>query len=493
MKSKLNIFYVSSEVFPFTKATELGEVSSALPKYLKQMGHDIRVMMPNYKTINERKYILRDVIRLQGLEIKIGDKVFQANGKSAFIPDSKVQIYFLDNKELFDTDGLNLYNNASGRHKDNLDRYIFFSIGCLETLKLLHWQPDIIHCNNWQTALIPLLLKSVYGDDPFFKNSRTLLSIHDFAQQGNFDTSTMKKAGIPEPFLNGKDFNFLEAGIKYADMLNTVSESYACEAQENSASSFGLEKVLKERKNEFFGIANRIDQQVWNPETDSLIPFTYSRQDLSGKYKNKKELLERFALDGDEKTPVISTISPLVYEKGIDLIIEIIDDLMKIDLRLIVSGIGDEKYQKNLRVLQKKYPKKIGLDFSLDNSLVHLIEAGSDLFLMPSQLEPGGLNQLYSLTYGTIPIVRNTGGLGETVKKFETKGKTKTGTGFVFNEFKAKELLSEIKNALKHFNNEETWGKLIQNAMKIDFSWKSSAPQYVKLYQKLLSTKSKKK
>jgi len=252
MKSKLNIFYVSSEAFPFTKATELGEVSGALPKYLKQMGHDIRVMMPNYKTINERKYILRDVIRLQGLDIKIGDKVFQANGKSAFIPDSKVQIYFLDNKELFDTDGFNLYNNASGRHKDNPDRYIFFSIGCLETLKVLHWQPDIIHCNNWQTALIPLLLKSVYRDDPFFKNSRTLLSIHDFAQQGNFDTSTMKKAGIPEPFLNGKDFNFLEAGIKYADMLNTGSESYACEAQENSASSFGLRQVLKERKNEFF-------------------------------------------------------------------------------------------------------------------------------------------------------------------------------------------------------------------------------------------------
>ncbi len=303
----------------------------------------------------------------------------------------------------------------------------------------------------------------------------------------------MKKAGIPEPFLNGKDFNFLEAGIKYADMLNTGSESYACEAQEKSASSFGLEQVLKERKNEFFGIANRIDQQVWNPETDSLIPFTYSRQDLSGKYKNKRELLERFALDGDEKTPVICTISPLVYEKGIDLIIEIIDDLMKMDLRLFVSGIGDEKYQKNLRVLQKKYPKKIGLDFSLDNSLVHLIEAGSDLFLMPSQLEPGGLNLLYSLTYGTIPIVRNTGGLGETVKKFETEAKTKTGTGFVFDEFKAKELLSEIKNALKHFNNKETWGKLIQNAMKIDYSWKSSAPKYVKLYQKLLSTKSKKK
>jgi len=491
MKSKLNIFYVSSETFPFTKTTELGEVSSALPKCLKQMGHDVRVMMPNYKTINERKYILRDVIRLQGLEIKIGDKVFQANGKSAFIPNSKVQIYFLDNKELFDTDKFDIYNNSSKKHKSNPDRYIFFSIGCLETLKLLHWQPDIIHCNNWQTALIPLLLKSVYSEDPFFKKSRTLLSIHDFAHQGTFDTSVIKKAGISESFLNGNHFSFLEVGIKYADMLNTASESYASEAQKHSASSFGLEKLLKERKNEFFGIANRIDPQIWNPETDSLIPFTYSRRDLSGKHKNKKELLERFKLDGDEKTPVISTIIPLVYEKGIDLIIEIMGDLMKMDLRLIISGIGDEKYQKKLRILQKKYPKKIGLDFSMDNSLVHLIEAGSDLFLMPSQLEPGGLNQLYSLIYGTIPIVRNTGGLGETVKKFEAE--TKKGTGFVFNDFNAKELLNEIKNALKHFNNEEAWAKLVQNAMKIDFSWKSSASKYVKLYQKLVITKSKKK
>lgn len=494
MKSKLNIFYVSSEAFPFTKSTELGEVTNALPRCLKQMGHDIRVMMPNYKTINERKYVLRDVIRLQGLKIKLGDKVVNANGKSAFIPDSKVQIYFLDNKDFFDTDGL-FWTNSKG--KDNPERYIFFSIGCLETLKLLHWQPDIIHCNNWQTALIPLLLKSTYSKDPFFKNSRTLLSVHNFAEQGNFDSSVLKKMGLEETFLQtdgfyeNDSFNFLEAGLKYADMLNTASESYVSEVQAGSDAGFGLGKILRERKNEFFGIANRIDDQTWNPETDKLIPFNFSRKDLAGKYENKKKLLDHFNLEVDDQIPVISIISPLEFDKGIDLIIEIMDELMKMNLRLIISGSGEEKYHKKLSLVQKKYPKKIGLDFSLDNSLTHLIEAGSDVFLMPSRQEPGGLNQLHSLTYGTIPVVRKTGGLSESVRSF--KADQKTGTGFVFNDFDAKELLTEIKSALSLYSNQESWTKLVQNAMKQDFSWKSSAQKYVKLYQKLLSNKGRKK
>lgn len=496
MKAKLNIFFVSAEAFPFTKNSELAEVANSLPKFLKQLGHDVRVMMPNYKTINERKYVLRDVIRLHGLKFKIGDTVVSANGKSAFIPDSKVQIYFLDNKDFFDAEESYLDNNPNGQAKVRLEPYAFFSLGCLETLKLLHWQPDIIHCNDWQTALIPLLLKSVYLDDPFFKNSRTLFSVHNFSQQGSFDRAVAKKVGLWESFddsvrlTEGNNLNFLKIGLKYADMLSTVSESYASEALSRSENGSELTKLLKARKDEFFGISNRIDAHIWNPETDKLIPFNYTRSDLAGKLQNKKEVLERFGLSYAEDTPLLSMITPLIFDKGIDLFIEIVDELMKMDLSVVISGTGEDKYHKELLAIQKKYKKRIGLDFTHDTSLIHLIEAGSDLFLMPSRFEPGGVNQLHSLAYGTIPIVRKTGALAETVAGFNAD--SKTGTGFVFTNIDSRELLAEIKNAVKVFNNKEAWAKLIQNAMKEDFSWKGSAQKYVKLYQKLLSSKVKK-
>ncbi|MFQ5677515.1 MAG: glycogen synthase, partial [bacterium] len=419
MKAKLNIFFVSPEAFPFTKNSELAEVANSLPKFLKQLGHDVRVMMPNYKTINERKYVLRDVIRLQGLKFKIGDTVVSANGKSAFIPDSKVQIYFLDNKEFFDAEDSYLATSSNGHGKVRLEPYAFFSIGCLETLKLLHWQPDIIHCNNWQTALIPLLLKTVYLNDPFFKNSRTLFSVHNFSQQGDFDRAAAKGASFWESFgdsvrLSEGNPNILQVGLEYADMLNTVSESYASEALSHSENGSDLTKILKARKDEFFGISNRIDAHTWNPETDKLIPYNYTRNDLAGKLQNKRELLDRFGLVYAEDTPLLSMITPLSFDKGIDLFIEIVDDLMKMDLSIVISGTGEDKYHKELLAIQKRHKKRIGLDFTRDTSLIHLIEAGSDLFLMPSRLEPGGVNQLHSLAYGTIPIVRKTGALADT-------------------------------------------------------------------------------
>lgn len=491
MKSKLNIFYISAEVFPFTQAGGTGHVAGALPKYLKILGHDIRVMMPNYRLVNERKYVLRDVIRLQGLNIKVGDKVYTASAKSAFIPDSKVQIYFLDNKFFFDRNGICHDNQTGKEFKDNAERYIFFSKGCLETLKLLHWQPDIIHCNDWQTAIIPILLKSVYRDDEFFKNTKTLLSVHDFSKQGSFGASVFEAAGIPATLLNGKKskghFNFLEAGLEHADLLSTVSQSYANEIQENKEHRYGFGSILQKRKNEIVGILNGIDEVVWNPEKDNSIPFNYTRNDLSGKCKNKECLLDRFGLDANEKTPVISVVSSLIEEKGIDLVIAIMDQLLALDLVLIVSGKGESRFHKMLTAFQKKYPKKLGLDLEFNPDLAHLIAAGSDFCLMPSRFEPCGLNQLYSLAYGTIPIVRSTGGLADTVEEFDVE--SNTGTGFIFRKLDSLELFQVIKRAVKVYQNKEKWSRLIQNAMKRNFSWTSSARKYVKLYQKLVNTK----
>ncbi len=491
MKKRLNIFFVSAEVFPFTQTGGLAEVSGALPKYLKDLGHDVRVMMPNYKLVNERKYVLRDVIRLQGLEIKVGDKVYNANTKSAFIPDSKVQIYFLDNKHFFNRDGLYFDSQTGREFRDNAERYIFFSKGCLETLKLLHWQPDIIHCNDWHTAMVPTLLKSVYRDDEFFKHTKTLLSVHNFAKQGAFEASALTEAGVPESLLNGNNagshFSFLGAGLEYADLLSTFSKSYAERVRNKSDESGGLQPILKKRKEDIYGIANGIDEVIWNPETDNLIPFNYSRRDLAGKYKNKEHLIDQFGLEYKEEIPVISVVTDLAEDQGGDLVVSALDSLMKMDVRLIISGRGDGKLQKELQSFRKKYPQQLGVNFELDSELAHCIAAGSDVYLMPSLCQSYSLNQLYNLAYGTIPVVADTDGLADFVEEFDPA--STSGTGFIFTKFETEELLNAVKRAVTAYQDKTVWTKLVQNAMKKKFSWKYVVPKYVRLYQKLAQTK----
>ncbi len=497
MKNKLKIFYVASEVSPFTRAGELGDVSGALPKYLKNLGHEVRLMMPNYKIVNERKYILRDVIRLQGLEIKIGDEVFGANAKSAFIPDSKVQIYFLDNKFYFDRDDLYLDNKTGKEFKDNAERYLFFSIGCLETLKLLHWQPDIIHCNDWQTAIIPTLLKTTYSEDPFFKNTRTLLSVHNFARQGCFDVSVIQKAGFHKSLFvsdnqieNNVHINFLKVGLENADLLNAKIEKSFNVSPKKPEGRFGFQDILDTRKKDICPISNGIDEQVWNPENDRLIPFNYSKRDYSDKYRNKEELLNRFGLKVDEKSAVIGTIFDFTGDNEIDLFLATIEPILKLDFQLIIMASCEKNYQKRIKELQKKYQKKVGLEFNFDTSLLHLIIAGSDMSLIPFNSQPGGLYKLYSLAYGTIPIVRHN---RDSVKIVENINQdTATGTGFVFNELEPNEIRKVIKNALEIYQQKEIWSTITQNAMKLNFSWKTSAQQYVKIYQRLMNTKKNK-
>jgi len=489
MRNKFKILFVSPEVAPFAHTYEVGEFSGALPKYLKNLGHDIRVMMPNYKTIKERKYVLRDVIRLQGLEVKVGEQVLSANGKSAFIPDSKVQIYFLDNKEYFDRNGVYVDDKTGAEFKDNSERFLFFCKACLETLKLLYWQPDIIHCNDWQTAFIPILLRTVYKDDDFFKDTRTLLSIHDFEKQNVSSLSLLKKSGIADA-MNDKwqdepQVNLLELGIQYADMISTVSESYAEETLKGAQD--GITETLNERKKDLVGIVYGIDKQVWNPEADPLIPAHYTRQDRSGKAENKRALLQRFELEGDESTPVIGMVSELSYEKGIELVLDVMDKLMKMDVSLIVSGKGEQKYEKKLLTLQKKYKGRIGLDLTRDIEMSHLIKAGSDICLKPSHSEPCGLDQLHCMTYGTIPVVRSTGGLSETIEEFNPE--TASGTGFLFESFESSQLLDALERAKTVYNDKEKWQKLMTNAMKQDFSWNASVSKYVKLYQKTMGSK----
>lgn len=490
MKGPYNVLYVSSEVAPFAKTGGLADVAGALPKAIKELGHDIRVMMPKYGFISDRKYTLREVIRLKDVHVQLGDREYTISAKSAFLPDSKVQIYFIEYPPYFDRESPYVNPKTGKDWEDNAERFALFSRGVLEVLRVLHWQPDVIHCNDWQTALIPTYLKTVLKDDNYFAKTSTLLTIHNLAYQGVFDPGVLEAIGLPQELFSpggpvefyGK-VNFLKAGIVYADLLNTVSERYAQEIQTPEYGA-GLDGVLRERAQDLYGILNGVDYSVWNPETDELIPHHYNASDLSGKWKNKEALLEQLGLPYAEDVPVIGMISRLADQKGFDLLAEIIDDLMALDIRFVLLGTGDPKYHKIFERVGKKYKNKASINLRFDNPLAHLIEAGSDMFLMPSRYEPCGLNQIYSLKYGTIPIVRATGGLADTIKDFDPA--TGKGNGFVFEKYDAGELLATIKRALEVYKDKKNWLKLIRNAMAEDFSWSVSAKKYVDLYKKLV-------
>ncbi|NOZ61606.1 MAG: glycogen synthase GlgA [Calditrichaeota bacterium] len=491
MENQLRVLYVSSEVTPFAKTGGLGDVSSSLPKYLKDAGHDIRIFMPKYKFINDRKYVLRDVIRLRDIEVPMGNKVLLTSVKSAFLPNSKVQVYFVHHDDYFQREGLYLDPKTNLDYSDNAERFAFFSRSALEILKTLHWQPDIIHCNDWQTALIPYFLKTTYAGDPFFEHTRALLTIHNVAFQGIFEKDILPFIGISQdefsknnPLELWNKVNYLKGGILTADLLNTVSKTYAKEIQQSKEYGFGLEEYLRKRKKDLAGIVNGADYGNWNPETDKLIPHNYSASDLSGKLLDKKALLESVGLPFEADVPVVGMISRITEQKGFDLICDALRELMKFDLKLVVLGVGEAKYQRILEQAAGKYANKLSVQLKFDNRLSHLIEAGADFFLMPSKFEPCGLNQIYSLKYGTIPIVRATGGLADTIKDFSDE--TKRGYGFVFQEYSSAALLATLKRALNHYKNQATWKKLIQRAMKQDFSWEKVVPFYVDLYQKLM-------
>lgn len=492
MSKEINILYVVAEAVPFAKTGGLADVAGALPQTVKELGHEIRIMMPKYSTFSERKFKVHDVIRLKDISIPLGDTCISTSVKSAFITSSKVkvQVYFLANDKLYGREGLYVNPYTKKDYADNDERFIFLCKGTLETLKKLGWKPDIIHCNDWQTGLIPAYLKTVYRDDPFFKKTKTIYTIHNLAYQGIFPKESFNKTGLPKEIFTpdgvefyGK-FNFMKAGIVYADIVNTVSEKYAQEIRSKEEFGCGLEKLLEKRKKDLYGIVNGVDYSVWNPATDSLIPEKYNVNTLPKKAENKKALLHKFGLKYNENTPVIGIISRLADQKGFDLIGDIIPVLMKLDIQMVILGTGEKKYHELFQKIHEKYPEKFGVSISFNEALAHLIEAGSDMFLMPSKYEPCGLNQIYSLKYGTVPIVRATGGLDDTIENIDIeKG---TGTGFKFIKYKDTELLKAIKKAVKVYQDSKLWTKIMKNGMSKDFSWEISGKKYLALYKKLL-------
>ncbi|PJA30157.1 MAG: glycogen synthase GlgA [candidate division Zixibacteria bacterium CG_4_9_14_3_um_filter_46_8] len=494
MKKKSNILFVSPEVVPFAKTGGLADVAGALPKALAKAGMSIKVIMPKYKMINDSKYGLREI--RSGLTVNVAGREINYALMHSVEEKSGLEFIFVDCPKYFNRDSLYTDPSTGGDWADNDERFIMFSKAVIESTKLLGFRPDIVHCNDWQSALVIAYLKTLYSYDEFFSETRTIFSIHNLAYQGNFPGANFSRLGLgPEYFYPTSPFefwgkvSFMKAGIYYADIINTVSETYAKEIQGSNEFGYGMEGLLTERSQDVFGIVNGIDYEIWNPATDNLLPHKFSLGNLEGKKANKKALLERVGLPATKKDiPLIGIISRLADQKGFDLISEISEELLSMDLKIVILGAGEKKYHDMFTMLAKKRPKKISVSLTFDNPLAHLIEAGSDMFLMPSRYEPCGLNQLYSLKYGTIPIVRETGGLADTIVDYnESNG---SGTGFVFGRYESSELLNTIKKALRAYRNKEAWQKLMHTAMAQDYSWDKSANRYIELYAKAINSHS---
>ncbi len=488
----LKILYLASEVSPFAMAGGLADVTGALPKALKGFNHEVRMMIPKYKFINERKYVLREVIRLRDIPVTVNGKTEMANVKSAFLPDSKVQIYLVDVGDFFSRPGIYIDPKTKKPYPDNAERFAFFSKAAIETLKILSWQPNIIHCNDWQTSFAPVYLKTIYLNDPFLEGVKSIYTIHNLTSQGEFepavaekieyDQSQVKEGGM---FYKDGKLNLTKGAIHFADFITTVSETYANEIIDDDSIGFGLGPLLEEKGEKFEGILNGVDYSVWNPETDKLIPHNYTAEDLTGKAENKKALLQRSGLEYKEDVPLIGIISKITEQKGLDLILEVLDKLLAMDVQIIIHGDGDRKLVEKIIIYAQKYPDKFRMNVTFDDKMAHLIEAGADIYLSPSKYEPCGLNQIYSLKYGTIPVVSSVGGLFDTVDDLDEE--LTEGTGIIIEELSGEAIIKAVTRALTYFKDKEKWLAIQKRIMEEDFSWELSAKRYLDIYDRVLS------
>lgn len=488
MKNPLKILFATPEAVPFAKTGGLADVSGALPKFLKRFGCEIILMIPYYRMVKNSGHPIEYMAK--EIEVPFKDEVLYSEIYHSKLNDG-ISVYFIGKDEFYDREYL--YSTPKGDYFDNAERFIFFSKAVLILAKYLKFQPDIIHHHEWQTGLVSAYLKSIYKDDPFFSKTASVFTIHNIAYQGLFKKEKFLITGLPMEMYNpdGIEFweriNFMKAGIVYADIINTVSKKYSEEIQ-TPEYGYGLDGILRKRKEDLYGIINGVDYKEWNPANDPYIKKNYDLNNLSGKKECKRDLLRELNLPQSlENLPLLGMISRLTDQKGFDLLHEIMDELLSLDIGLVLLGSGEQKYHDLFTQVAEKFPEKFRIRIAYDNRLAHMIEAGADIFLMPSKYEPCGLNQIYSLKYGTIPVVRATGGLDDTITHYNPI--TKKGNGFKFKNYNSKEFLNQIKEAINYFYQPEHWNELIKNAMTSDFSWETSAKAYLELYYKALEKK----
>jgi starch synthase len=482
----MQIAFAASEGVPFSKTGGLADVVGALPRALASLGHQVTVYLPRYRQtkLSDPATVVRSVT------VPFDDKYRFATVVSGGTAGG-VKFYFVEYPEYFDRDAL--YGTPSGDYPDNAERFALFSRAVLEASKILG-VPHVFHCHDWQSALVPVLLRTVYAEDPAFHDVGTVFTIHNMGYQGLFPPETLPLLMLPWDLftITKMEFfgqaNFLKGALVYADFITTVSKKYSQEIQ-TSEYGFGLEGVLRDRAATVTGILNGVDYDEWSPQTDKFATAKYAPQDLAGKARCKLDLLAAFGMaKADPSLPVIGIVSRFAAQKGFDLIAQIMDRLAREQMSVVALGTGDKPYEEMFLRLAKQFPNKIAVKVAYDNAIAHKIEAGADMFLMPSRYEPCGLNQIYSLKYGTVPIVRATGGLDDTIEPWDARsGK---GTGFKFTEYNGESLLLTIREALEAFRDKTSWQVLMRNGMGRDFSWNASAREYGKVYDKVRQMRS---
>lgn len=486
MKPKLKVLMVSSEVMPFAKTGGLADVVGSLPLSLSKLDCEVRIVLPKYKMVSEGGFNLLNIDK--EVSFNVGETMQKAKILSTKVA-GVVTVYFLEHDEYYDRDEL-YGTTVGGDYKDNLSRFSFFCRATLELLKKIEYKPHIIHCHDWQTGLIPIYLKTLYQDDLFFEGMKTVFTIHNLAYQGIFPKEEFYITGLDEELFTPQKLEFwdkiniMKGSLVYSDILSTVSQGYLQEIL-TPEYGCGLEGVLKEREDKLYGVINGIDYKEWDPSMDKEITMAYDINTIERKVKNKKTLQQENKLAVDLNIPVIGMISRLAGQKGLDILDEIMDELMELDIQFILLGTGEAKYHVRMEQIKERFPAKASIHLTFDPKLAKKIYAGADIFLMPSKYEPCGLGQLISLRYGTIPIVRATGGLKDTITDFNLE--RQIGNGFVFTEYSSSALLATIKRAVDVFcNDKESWKKLMLNGMSADFSWEHSAKEYIELYEKAL-------
>ncbi len=486
----LRLCLASSEVAPFAKTGGLADVLLGLGRFLGKKGphgpgHDVRVFMPFYKRVVDHKLRTTPLAGAQAIDVRFPQRTIRFHIRVAPLPQSEVPVYFVDCPELYDRPGI--YTSDG----DEALRFAMLSRAVIETCQRLQWAPDVIHCNDWHTGLLPLYLRSVYAWDRLFAATRTVLTIHNIGYQGTFPDGQLDTLGLSDQrahvhhgdLRDGK-VSFLKTGVLHATRLTTVSRTYAREIQ-SPEFGMGMDELLRSRSSDLVGIVNGVDYGEWNPAADPLLPHHFTAADLTGKAKMKAATLQRFQLPHDPRAPVFGVVSRMTAQKGFELFADAIPVfLQREDMRLCVLGSGETKHEQYFQWLHDTWPQKVGIYRGFQEDLAHWIEAGSDVFLMPSRFEPCGLNQMYSLRYGTPPIVRRTGGLADTVEPWDPN--TRTGTGFLFDEFSSHALAGTIDWALRNWRDQRGWQQLVANGMQKDFSWDRQGPEYVALYRSLV-------
>lgn len=481
-KKKLNILFVSAEMTPFAKTGGLADVAGSLPKALAELGHDVRVVMPKYRLIKgDFEYVADFPVQLdQTVDTCIIRKTelpYKLNGRK-----KGLKVYFTDSYKLFDRDGI--YG-----HMDDAERFVFFCKAVLGMLPKIGFKPDVIHCNDWHTGPICLLLKEQYRNDKRYTGISTLYTIHNLEYQGHFSSHIVNLLNCSYDVFDSEKaefygmFNFMKTGLVYSDAISTVSKVYS---EEIKTPQYGerLEGLLQKRSSDLYGILNGLDYNEFDPETDKLIEKNYNADNTGDKKFNKTALQREMGLPCRD-VPVFGLVSRLSGQKGLNLIIDRIDEMLSKDIQFILLGTGDDYYHDQFRMIAQRYPDKISAHLGFHSQLSQKIYAGSDMFLMPSRFEPCGLGQLISLRYGTIPVVRATGGLAETI--IDYNGDNEKGNGFTFSNFSADEMMDAINRAIKVYTEcPEEWNKLVVRAMKQDFSWNASAQKYEELYMHII-------